>query len=111
MKTSQPLNTDAALMAQLLERLERGGHPDADQYRMVVRRLADELGRVQDADALDALLQAHPAAAELYENLNYQHAGLCRSLLDASLSSERRAREAIARAMRPSTEGSAHDGS
>lgn len=110
MKTSQTLHTNAALMAQLLERLERGGRPDADQYRLVARRLADELGRVQDADALDALLQAHPAAAQVYENLNYQHAGLCRSLLDASLAAELRAREAIARAMRPTTEGSADGG-
>lgn len=110
MKTSQTLNTDAALMAQLLERLERGGHPDAGQYLMVAGRLAEELGRVTDAGALDTLLRAHPAAAQVYENLNYQHAGLCRSPLDASLAAEQRAREAIARAMRPSTEGSSAPG-
>ena len=106
MKTSQTLKTDAALIAQLLERLERSGRPDADQYRQVVQRLAHELGRVQGPDALDALLSASPAAAELYENLNYEHAGLCRSLLDASLAAELSAREAIARAMRPAAEDS-----
>jgi hypothetical protein len=36
----------------------------------------------------------------LYENLNYQFAGLCRSSLDLSLDAEQRARQAIHRAMR-----------
>jgi hypothetical protein len=36
----------------------------------------------------------------VYENLNYQHAGLCRSSLDVSLAAEVSARDAIARAMR-----------
>ena len=107
MKTSQTPLTDAVLMAQLLERMERGGRPDADQYRMVVRRLAAELSRVEDVATLDALLEAHPAAAQVYENLNYQHAGLCRSLLDASLAAEISARTAIARAMQPSAHGAA----
>jgi hypothetical protein len=49
--------------------------------------------------ALAALLDTHPAAAELYENVNYQHAGLCRSALDASLDAERQARQAIHLAM------------
>jgi len=107
MITSQTPLTDAVLMAQLLERMERSGRPDADQYRMVVRRLAAELSRVQDVATLDALLEAHPAAAQVYENLNYQHAGLCRSLLDASLAAEISARTAIARAMQPSAHGAA----
>lgn len=111
MKTAQTLHTNALLLAELLERLEHGAHPDAGQYRLVAHRLAEELGRVTDTGTLDALLQANPAAAELYENLNYQHAGLCRSPLDSSLAAELRAREAIARAMRPSTAGSpAHGG-
>lgn len=107
MKTSQTLPTNAAVLAQVLERMERGGHPDAAQYRFVAQRLVEELGRVTDTAALDAVLQTHHAAAELYENLNYQHAGLCRSLLDASLGAELQAREAIARAMRPAAQGSA----
>jgi hypothetical protein len=106
MNSSRTLTTNAVLLAQLLERLERGGHPDAGQYRLVAQRLAQELARVDDFDALDAVLEAHPAAARIYENMNYQHAGLCRSLLDTSLAAEQRAREAIAKAMRPSTEGS-----
>jgi DNA-directed RNA polymerase specialized sigma24 family protein len=49
--------------------------------------------------ALGALLDTHPAAAELYENVNYQYAGLCRSALDASLAAEQLAKEALNRAM------------
>jgi hypothetical protein len=107
MNTSRTPTTNAVLLAQLLERLERGGHPDADQYRLVVQRLGDELARIDDVDTLNGLLEAHPATAELYENLNYAQAGLCRSLLDASMASELRARDAIARARRQTTEGSA----
>lgn len=104
MKTTQTLITDIELLAQLLGRMDRGGqHPDAAQYRLVAQRLIAELGRVADAESIDAVLQANPAAAELYENLNYQHAGLCRSRLEVALSSELRAREAIARAMRPTS--------
>ena len=107
MKTSSTFITNTVLMAQLLERLERGGHPDAGQYRRVVQRLTEELGRAGDVDALDAVLEAHPAAAELYENMNYRHAGLCRSRLDVSMAAELSARDAIARAMRPAAQGSA----
>ena len=38
------------------------------------------------------------SAAELYENLNYQHAGLCRTSLDAAMSAEAAARVAIGKA-------------
>jgi hypothetical protein len=44
------------------------------------------------------VLEAFPSVAELYENLNYQHAGLCRSSLDAGLAAEAAARVAIERA-------------
>jgi hypothetical protein len=46
------------------------------------------------------VLDAYPAAAQLYENQNYQHAGLCRSPLEASLDAELRARQVIDRARR-----------
>ena len=58
--------------------------------------------------ALATLLDSHPAAAELYENVNYQYAGLCRSSLDISLAAERLAKEAIKSAMRQSTKGPAN---
>ena len=88
-------------LAHVLEQLERStGGVGAEQYRSVVRRLADELAAVPSDAVLQAVLDAHPAAAEVYENLNYQHAGLCRSPLERSLSAEMRAKEAIAKASR-----------
>ena len=89
------------VLAELLERLERSAVPvGAEQYRSVVQHLVSELGEVEPGTALGALLDSHPAAAELYENVYYQHAGLCRSALDASLAAERQAKEVLDRAMR-----------
>ena len=84
------------VLAELLDRLEYGKTAvDPGQYRLVVDHLVAELGQVQPSVELSALLDTHPAAAELYENLNYQHAGLCRSPLDVSLAAERQALQAI----------------
>jgi hypothetical protein len=83
-------------LAQLLERMERKLVPmSADQYRSVVAHLSKELAEVKPGDDLDFMLQAFPATAELYENLQYAHAGLCRSPLDASLQAELRARDVL----------------
>ena len=107
MDTNQPTPTRphlsvAYVLAQLLERLERSSVPvGAEQYQSVVRHLADEFGTLPPA-ALSPLLDAHPAAAELYENLQYSNAGLCRSPLEAAMQAELRAREVIGRVMRGS---------
>lgn len=112
MNVTQPLpsKTDltvAHVLAELLERLEHSAVPvGAEQYRSVVLHLVNELGDIGSGTALGALLDTYPAAAELYENLNYQYAGLCRSSLDASLSAELEAKEAIDRAMRRPQKGS-----
>ncbi len=99
-----PRKTDLTVthvLAELLERLERSAEPvGAEQYRSVVQHLVNELGDVEPGVALGALLDTHPAAAELYENVNYQYAGLCRSALDASLAAEQQAKEVLDRAMR-----------
>lgn len=88
------------VLAELLERLEHSKVPvDPGQYRAVVEHLVRELGDVQQGFELSAILDTHPAAAELYENLNYQHAGLCRTPLDASLAAEQQALQAINGAM------------
>ncbi|MDO9438211.1 hypothetical protein [Hydrogenophaga sp.] len=96
--------TDLAVthvLAQLLEKLEHSPVPvGAEQYRSVVEHLVHEFEDVEQGAELGRLLDAYPAAAEVYENLNYKHAGLCRSALDVSLAAEVSAREAIARAMR-----------
>jgi len=88
------------LLAQLLERLDRSVVAvGAGQYRSVARHLIEEFDGLQGDAALSDLLDAYPSAAELYENLQYRHAGLCRSPLDLSLDAELQARKAIARAM------------
>jgi hypothetical protein len=104
MNATQPQAPKANLMvthvlAELLERLERSTAPvGAGQYQLVVQRLQAQLLDAQPSYALQALLETHPAAAELYENVNYQHAGLCRSSLDASAAAEQQARAWIAQA-------------
>ena len=89
-----------ATLARLLQRLEASARPvSAEQYRLVADRLAHELRTAPQGAEFDAVLQAYPAARELYENLYYEHAGLCRSPLEASLHAEQEARRAIARAL------------
>lgn len=111
MDTTRPVNPKARLavahlLAQLLERLDRSAVPvGAEQYRSVVRHLAAEFDELQSHAGLSALLEAYPAAAELYENLNYRHAGLCRSPLDQALDAELRARRLIDRARRDGPRG------
>jgi hemoglobin-like flavoprotein len=88
-------------LAALLERLDNSPVAvGADQYRSVVTHLVHELESVASDDALASLLDAHPAAAQVYENLNYRHAGLCRSSLDFSLAAELQAKDVIERAKR-----------
>ena len=60
-------------LAHVLQKLEASAQVDAGQYRSVVQRLADELSRVPADAALQTVLDAHPAAADVYENLNYRH--------------------------------------
>jgi len=84
-------------LARLLDHLERQSALPADQYRSVVQHLTLELADIPAGEELDVLLQAFPATAELYENLQYAHAGLCRSDLDRSLQAELQARELLRR--------------
>ena len=97
------------MLAGLLERIER--HPpgvDADQYQAVVLRLGRALAApALPAEALEAVLDAHPAAAELYENRHYGLAGLCRSPLEAAVAAETLARDTLQRAARRQPEQSA----
>lgn len=87
-----------AMLARLFERVERSATPvDAGQYRMLAARLGAALGAPMASGALDAVLAAHPATAELYENLHYAHAGLCRCPLEAAVAAETAAREVLMR--------------
>ena len=102
MKTLQAPPLTAAVLAQLLERLDASRLPvDAHQYRTVATRLA---GLLADPDVDWApLLAQSPAAVHLYENLHYAEAGLCRSPLESAMQAEMAARGAIAAARaRPS---------
>ncbi|MBP6813949.1 MAG: hypothetical protein KA169_03605 [Burkholderiaceae bacterium] len=85
-------------LAYLLEKLEQLPGPiGADQHRWVVDRLSQALAQAEPGPELDAMLDVHPGVAELYENLHYAHAGLCRHPLDSALSAEQSAQRLIAR--------------
>lgn len=95
------LNKNLVLLARVLERLEHSTQGvDAQQYRSVVNHLASELAVAPQDAGLHAVLQACPSASELYENINYQHAGLCRSVLEVAMTAESAARAAIENARR-----------
>ena len=84
------------LLARMMDRLEGSARPvDAEQFRTLVARVTAELEAAPHDAALEAVLDAFPAVAELYENLNYRHAGLCRSPLEPALNAELSARKAI----------------
>ncbi len=109
MRTLQAPTRTAAVLAQLLERLDASREPvDAHQYRTVAARLAEMLA--DTGIDWQPLLAQNPAAAALYENLHYGDAGLCRSPLDAAMRAELNARDAIEAARRkPSPDTAAPD--
>ena len=90
------IHKNLVVLARVMERLERSSVPvDPEQYLAVVGHLTTELEVAQRDAALEAVLENFPATAELYENLHYQHAGLCRSPLDLALPAEVDARSVI----------------
>ena len=91
------LETTIAL-ARLLERVEAGAVcASADGYRHLVQQLQAALREDMPADVLQAILQAHPAAGEVYENLHYKDAGLSQAPLECSVSSELLTRQLLVR--------------
>ncbi|MBV8036604.1 hypothetical protein [Roseateles sp.] len=85
-------------LAQLLQALEgQSRAADPHQYRLLVEKLGAELREHQGHPSLPGLLDHFPAAAEVYENLQYAHAGLCRAPLEQSLGSELATRELLGR--------------
>ena len=88
-------------LARLLERVEASPVAvGADQYQALVSQLKAALDVTLPAGAMEAILAAHPATAELYENLHYEASGLSRANLDRSVATEMLATEAIHRAAR-----------
>jgi hypothetical protein len=95
------LSKQLVALARMLERMESSTQAvDGEQYRAVVGRLAAQVQLLPHDAALDALLDTFPSAAELYENLNYEQAGLCRSPLESAARAEIAARQAIDAARR-----------
>ncbi len=98
--TSSRLETLIAL-ARLLDRIEASPrHVGADPYQAVVQKLKDALAAGVPAPALDVILGAHPAAAELYENLHYAYSGLSRSPLERAVEAELAVAELMGRLRR-----------
>ena len=86
-------------VAALLQRVD--AQPQgigAAQYRQLVLQLGQLLDSLPPGDDLQQLLARFPAAAVVYENRNYGHAGLCRSPLEQSMRSEQLARSTLAKA-------------
>lgn len=99
MKTLHAPTQTAVVVSRLLERLDASREPvDAHQYRTVATRLAELLG--ESGVDWEPLLAQSAAAATLYENLHYAHAGLCRAPLAQAAAAELAALEAIERARR-----------
>jgi hypothetical protein len=93
-------------LARILERVERGtAAVNADQYQVIVARLKSALSEDLPADALQAVLGVHPSAAEVYENMHYEHSGLSRSSLERSVTSEMLATQVRARVARGAKSG------
>lgn len=86
-------------LSRLLERVERSpANVGAEQYRGLVRQLTVALSQEIPDEALQAVLGAHPAAAELYENMHYAQSGLSRSSLERSVETEKQARQILEKA-------------
>lgn len=92
----------AVSLAALLQRVD--GQPQGigpAQYRQLVLQLAQLLASLPAGEGLQQLLRSFPAAAVVYENQQYRHAGLCRAPLEQSLASEQQALAVIAKARKP----------
>ncbi|MGC8806099.1 MAG: hypothetical protein ACP5GC_05915 [Thiomonas sp.] len=88
---------EVVILAQLLHKLDRQPlQASAEQYRVVASTLAAELRRLPASPWLDALLRRYPEAAEVYENVRYDLAGLCRAPLEQAAAAEVQARQLLA---------------
>ena len=86
----------AITLAELLQRVDAAPHSiGAAQYRALVLHLDQLLDSLAPSADLQRLLDTFPAAAQVYENRHYGHAGLCRAPLSLSLNTELAARALI----------------
>ena len=102
--STEPLHTrleTLIALARLLERVEASPVAvGAGQYRALVRQIQESLRVPLPGAALQAILKAHPATAEIYENLHYDTTGLSRASLDLSVATEILATQLIHRIAR-----------
>ncbi|MGB7301360.1 MAG: hypothetical protein WA888_10685 [Burkholderiaceae bacterium] len=85
------------LLCGTLQHLESlGSSIDPKQFKLVVTRLTDMLATVNVDDDVRGLLALYPAAAELYENLQYSRDGLCLHAPEVAAQTERAAQQVIA---------------
>ena len=76
-------------LARLLERVEASPISiGADQYRALVGQIKTALVAPLPVAPLEAILNAHPATGQIYENMNYEISGLSRSPLERSVATE-----------------------
>ncbi len=105
----EPLHTrleTLIALARLLERVEASSRAvGAGQYRSLVRQIEALLSAPLPGPALRAILDAHPATAEIWENLNYATSGLSRSPLDRSVATETLATQLIHKVARAASRG------
>ena len=88
-------------LARLLERVEASPRAiGADQYRALIGQIKAALAPALPQQALEAILDAHPATAEIYENQHYPISGLSRSPLDRSVATEILASQLLQKAAR-----------
>jgi len=93
-------------LARLLERVEASPIAvGADQYRALVGQLKATLAAPLPAAPLQAILRAHPATGEIYENMNYEISGLSRSPLERSVATEMLATQLLHRIARGAPRG------
>jgi len=93
-------------LARLLERVEASPTPvGADPYRALVAQIKAMLAAPLPAAPLAAILKAHPATGEIYENMNYEVAGLSRSPLERSVATEMLATQLLHRIARTASRG------
>lgn len=73
---------NAVELALLLENAERNASPaTANNYQVIVCQLRRVLVRGLPANDLQCVLEAFPAAAELFENIHFERLGLSRAPL------------------------------
>lgn len=81
-----------------LDRIEQGGAPVcAHDYQVLVRNVMRALAQELPGATLRAVLNTHPAAAQIHENMHYATAGLSRAPYARGLVSQMVAAGCLAR--------------